>query len=109
MRREDYIPAGEMTARITLRGTALDANDQWVIGSPIAENVPARKQALRAREIFEAGRDAAEMWTEFRIRWRAGLDTVARIEHDGQDYNVDAVVDPTGNRRVLVLTARAVR
>jgi SPP1 family predicted phage head-tail adaptor len=107
--RDDNLPAGSLTQRVTLRGTILDANDEEITGALIAENVPAAKRALRAREIFESGRNVSEAWAEFRIRWRTGLNSVTRLENDGQQFNVDSVVDPTGNKRVLILTARVLR
>jgi SPP1 family predicted phage head-tail adaptor len=109
MRRDDDVRAGELTARVTLRGTVLNEDDEEIQGAVLAENVPAQKRVLRGRELTEAGRDVAEQWTEFRIRYRAGLDSTTRLEQDGRAYNVQAIDDPTGNRRVLVISARAVR
>lgn len=105
----DMLNAGEMTQRITLRATALDSNDEPIDGAAIAEDVPASKRALRGREIVESGRDVGEQWTEFRIRYRTGLDHATRVESAGQAYDVEAIDDPTGNRRVLVITAKVVK
>ena len=109
MRKEDDVRAGELTARVTLRGTITDANDEDIPGAVLAENVPAAKRVLRGRELFETGRDVSEQWTEFRIRYRGGLDSTTRLEHDGRAYNVQGSDDPTGNKRVLVISARVVK
>jgi SPP1 family predicted phage head-tail adaptor len=105
----EMLNAGEMSARITLRRTAHDPNDEPIPGDVIAEDVPAQKRMLRGRELVESGRDVSEQWAEFRVRYRAGLDSATRIENDGKAYDVEAIDDPTGNRRVLVITAKVVK
>lgn len=109
MKPLDDIGAGDLSTTITLRGTALDANDEPTDGETIAERVPASKRALRGRELVESGRDVSEQWTEFRIRWREGLGSATRVEHNGTAYDIEGIDDPTGNRRVLIITAKVVK
>jgi SPP1 family predicted phage head-tail adaptor len=107
----EMLNAGEMSARITLRQTAHDPNDEPIPGDVIAEDVPAQKRALRGRELVESGRDVSENWVEFRIRYRAGLDSATQItDADGVVYDVEGVpADPTGNKRVIVISCKVVR
>ena len=109
MKPADDLRAGDLNQRITLHGPADgDRNDEPTSGV-IAENVPAQKRALRGREILASGRDVSEQWVEWRIRYRADLGAANHLTHGSQEYDIEGIDDPTGNRRVLVIMARAVR
>ena len=71
--------------------------------------MPAQKRALRGREFDESGRPTGEQWTEFRIRYRTGLDHATRVEYGGTEYDVESLDDPTGNRRVIAILAKVVK
>jgi SPP1 family predicted phage head-tail adaptor len=110
MKPLDNLPAGDLNQRITLASPALSDDEDEISGyTTLAENVPASKRALRGREIMESGRDVSEQWTEFRIRYREGLDATKRVTHGETDYDVEGIDDPTGNRRVLIITAKVVK
>jgi SPP1 family predicted phage head-tail adaptor len=109
-RTADILRAGDMTARITLSSPTLTSDEDEISGfTPLAENVPASKRMLRGRELLDAGRDVSEQWTEFRIRYRDGLDSSKRLTDGGRHYDIESIDDPTGARRVLLITAKVVR
>jgi SPP1 family predicted phage head-tail adaptor len=51
----------------------------------------ARVAPLSGREYFAADQVIAEDFTEFRVRWLAGVDAQCRIIYNDNEYNVRAV------------------
>lgn len=105
----DLLNAGELIQRITLSGPVPGERNDEPGFVAIAEGVPAAKRALRGTERLASGRDVSEQWVEWRIRWRADLDAAVKLTHGSSEYDIESIDDPTGNRRVLVIMARAVR
>lgn len=108
---DDQLHAGQMRSVITLRAPTMNSAGDEIIdyNTIIAADVRAAKKVMRGRELEASGRQASEQWTEFRIRYQAGFDVTQRLDHDGREYDVESIDDPTGNRIVLVIQARAVK
>ena len=110
MRREDDIAAGDLTQVIALYSPQHNASGDEITGyTLIASGIPAKKEIRQGRESQESGRIASEQPVVWMIRYRTGLDEVAQLTHAGSVYEVLAVEDPTGNRRKIEITTRAVR
>lgn len=106
---DDDVRAGELNQRITLRSRDdVNAEDPTYTGTPIAENVPARKRALRGRELVASGRDVAESWVEWKLRYRDDITAAERLDHGSDQYDIEDVTDRTGNRRALYITSKRV-
>lgn len=110
MRRDDDIAAGELTQQVALYGPVMnEGGDEVADWSLIASGIPAKKESMRGRELVDSGRDTSEQFVLWVIRWRTGIDTATRLTHAGTDYDIEAIDDPTGNRRRLNITAKVVR
>lgn len=109
MRPADDLGAGKLDQRINLLAPTYSPSGDEITGyTSIVANVPAEKRAVRGREMLAAARDVSEVFVVWRIRWRTGVNAIARLTHGADIYDVEAVVDPTGHRRVLELTARII-
>jgi SPP1 family predicted phage head-tail adaptor len=109
MKYGDDVRAGEMNLLVSLYGTTDTGDPGTSAESLLAAGIAAAKRPLRGREADDSGREISEQWAVFSIRWRSDVDTAKTLTHAGDRWNIDAVDDPTGNRRKLEITARKVR
>jgi len=96
---------GRMDRRITLQ-TNMPAQDAY--GEPIEAwsdiaTVWASVAPKSATERFESDQEHAQAQTEFRVRWRAGIDAADRITYNGQVYDITGVIE-LGRREGLLIT-----
>ena len=63
----------------------------------------AKKEDLSGDELIEAQRVNAAVATRFTTRWRDDLEPTYRLNLSGTPYNIEAILDPEGRRRMLVL------
>ena len=74
--------------------------------APLA-TVWAAVEPLNGREFFAASTTLSETTTRIRIRYRAGLTVVDRINHGGTLYDIQAIINPRSGDRELVLMCKA--
>lgn len=109
MKPGDDIAAGDLNCSIALYGPTRNASGDEITGwSLIVAGVAASKRPLQGRETLDSARDTSEQMILWTIRYRAGLDATKRITHAGSNYDVVALVDPTGSRRRLDITTKLV-
>ena len=109
MKAADDIAAGDLNCSISFYSPVLNADgDEIESWSLIVAGIAAAKRALQGRETREAGRDTSEQLVQWTIRYRTGLDAATRLTHAGSNYDIVAIVDPTGSRRRLDITAKLV-
>jgi SPP1 family predicted phage head-tail adaptor len=61
---------------------------------------------LSGREFLESRREGAEVTTRIRIRHRSDIVEEMRAVHGSRTFDVEAVLEPTGRSRELVVMAR---
>ena len=74
--------------------------------APLA-TVWAAVEPLNGREFFAASTALAEVTTRIRVRYRAGLTVLDRINHEGALHNITAIINPRSGDRELVLMCKA--
>ena len=99
--------------RVTLAGLT-QTRDQWggVVETwqPLVANLPAEIVPLSGREFIAAQATQAGVTTRITIRYRGGVAPAMRIEHDGDIYNIKAVLpDPTLRRHLTLMCEMGVR
>ena len=73
-------------------------HDEWNSPKPQAwENITAKPiwanvRFLSGSESIKAGADVSTVRASIRIRWRAGVDAGMRVLHQGQVFDVEAVL-----------------
>jgi SPP1 family predicted phage head-tail adaptor len=99
------IRAGELRHRVTIQDKVVTLNsyNEEVITWTDVDTVWAQIEDLRGREYLESRRQAAEVTTRIRIRYRSGLAPEMRAVWGDITYDIQAVVDPTGRQRELEL------
>lgn len=71
-------------------------------------NVWAEVVDLSGREYFSAQQVSSEVTTRIRIRYRSGVIPKMQVKDGDVDYDILAVLDPTGRREELHLMCRRV-
>jgi SPP1 family predicted phage head-tail adaptor len=99
--------AGQLRHRITIEAPTGAQNEY---GEPVEGWTPhatvwASREDLGGREYFAAQQTQTTVSTRFRIRFLAGISPAMRILSDGIPYDIEAVQDPDGMGRELVLLA----
>lgn len=100
--------SGSLDRRITLQRKSTVQNstgeqiETWIDLAPVW----ASKKDLRGNERFAAQQIMAEVDTQFRIRYRAGLTPIDRVFYAGKYYDVKAVLE-IGRREGMDLMAQA--
>jgi SPP1 family predicted phage head-tail adaptor len=101
---------GELDKRMTVQQatdvqtTSGDITTTW---ADLWANVPCRviyADASKASEKFEADRDTARTYIDFKIRWRSGLNQKMRIVYGSNNYDIVAISD-LGRQEGIVLKA----
>lgn len=100
--------AGDLTQRVTIERLQ-EGQDE--AGQPITTWVPltttwAAVEPLNGREYFAADAAASEVTTRIRIRYRPGLTSADRVNHDGALHNILAIINPRSRGRELVLMCK---
>ncbi len=101
--------AGRLDQRVTIERVTIDFDE---IGGTIETWAPlvatwAAIEPLNGREFFAAATTLAEVTTRIRVRYRPGITSVDRVEHDGRLHNILAIIDPKSGERELVLMCKA--
>lgn len=88
----------------------LDSNgaqvEEWVSirDSEEPDLIPAEIVPLSGREFVAAQAVQAGVTTRITIRWREGVVAKMRVDHDGDIYNIKAVLpDPTLRRHLTLM------
>lgn len=102
--------AGRLRHRLTLRQPSTSRNEvgEEIITWSTLATVWGRLEALRGEEQLAAKQLTAEIVARATLRYRADVTTEMRVQYDGQEYDIDAVVaDPRKTMLTLSLTAPA--
>lgn len=100
--------AGTLDRQITIEASAVvqDAYGDPVESWMLLATVWAQVLPLRGSERFQAQQIDAELTTRFRIRYRDDVTPLMRVAHDGDRYEIEAVIE-IGRREGLELLGRA--
>lgn len=109
MKQGDTLRAGDLNLLISLYGVTDTGDPATSPEALIVAGIPAAKRNLLSREIDEAGREQASNVSVFTIRYRAGVDTAKVLMFVGDRWDIDAIDDPNGSKRLLNIRARKVR
>ena len=110
MRPGDDLRAGDLNQLVTLEAPSYNPGGDEITGHTVVESdVWAAVEPIRGKEIIESSRDVAEDWALIRIRYQPGLDTIKRVLHGENTYDVENVRNPNSSNRVLELTCKMVR
>lgn len=63
----------------------------------------AEKQDWSGKELVEGGKETPMIYTRFIIRWRDDVKPDMTVEHGGQVYRIDSVLDLDGLGKEVVL------
>lgn len=103
--------SGTLRHRVTVEHRAETRDDYggvttaWTV---FASSVPAAILPVSGREFFQAEANQAEVSTKIVMRELAGLLPSMRILHDGQQYNIRAILpDATLKRHVVCMCERS--
>ncbi len=90
--------------------TGAQAEDwQTIRDSNEPDLIPAAIEPLSGREFIAAQAVQAGVNTRITLRWRAGLEPSMRVVHEGDLYNIRAILpDPTLRRHVNLMCERGV-
>jgi len=97
--------AGELRHRVTFKEKSVTRNDfnEEVITWTEVATVWASVEDLSGREFYEARRAGAQVTTRIRMRYRSDIAPEMQATWDGHTYDIEAVTDPTGRKRELVV------
>lgn len=100
--------AGQLKHRITIQRPT-GAKDQWGTPEPQGWEDVARVWAnvlhQSGSESIRAGADVSIVRASVRIRWREGLNAGLRVLHQGQVFDIEAVL-PGADRKHIDLVCR---
>ena len=102
--------SGTLRHRITLQRKT-EGKDAWGTPLPNAwENITAKPIWANVRfqsgsESIRAGADVSIVRASVRLRWRTGLDAGMRVLHQGQVFDIEAVL-PGADRKHIDLVCR---
>ena len=69
----------------------------------------AAVEPLKGREFFEAQRNNLESIVKVVIRYRPGIETTLRLEHNGINYDIQSIINPEMKNKELQLMCKAVQ
>ena len=104
--------AGALDQRVVLERQQSGAVDE--LGQPLPDTwAPlftcwAAVEPLTGREYIAAAAAVSEVTAKIRLRYRPGVLGTDRVNHDGQVYGIEAVIDVHSSRRELHLMCKAV-
>lgn len=101
--------AGSLDQRIEIERLMEGADE---LGQPYANWLPivttwAAVEPLVGREYLAAAALVTEITARVRMRYRPGITTADRINHNGKVYGITSVADVHSSRRELVLMCKA--
>lgn len=101
------IRAGQMRhrLRIEVRVSTQDASGEPLLAWKTLATVWAEKRKATGREVVASAQTQGRVPTEFRIRYRPDVTPAMRGVCEGRVYEFLSVIDPTGRRAELVITA----
>ena len=76
--------------------------DQWLT----IVTAWAAVEPLQGREYLAAVALVSEVSTRIRLRYRPGITSADRVNHNGRIYNIVSTIDVHSSRRELVLMCR---
>ncbi|KKW66925.1 hypothetical protein AAV94_12665 [Lampropedia cohaerens] len=104
------LEAGRLDQRVTIRKltTGRNPNTGGIIEtwSDVA-TVWAAVEPLNGREFFAASAQQSEVTTRIRMRYRPDITPQMKINHNGSEYDIQAVINPKSKGAELVLMCRA--
>lgn len=110
MKPGEHIAAGDLNLLIALYAPVRNESGDEITGEElIASGIPASKRTLRAREVEASGRDVADVYAVFTIRFRPGLDNLAALTHGGDRWAIEYPDNINGANRRIDILARLVR
>ena len=100
--------AGQLTQRVSIE-RRLDTLDE--LNQPIGQWVSivttfASVEPLSGREYFAAAAMQSEITTRVTLRYRPGVTSADRVNHNGKIYGITSVIDHRSDHRSLVLMCR---
>lgn len=102
------VTSSTMRTQIVLQSPASAPNSrgEMITSYTDAATVWAEATPVRARDVFEAGKEQLPVDTVFRVRYRAGVTAAWRVRWRGENYELHGEpVDVDGRRRTLELAA----
>jgi SPP1 family predicted phage head-tail adaptor len=100
---------GEMRKRIEIKdkGTPTrDAAGAEVITWTTLYTVWAKVVPYSAREMMQSGREFAERFTRFAIRYRSGIYPTQRVEFDSRTYEITSVINVDERNEEILLICK---
>ena len=103
--------AGQLDQRVTVERQQGGFDE---LGQPLPDTwAPlfscwAAVEPLTGREFIAAAAAVSEVTAKIRLRYRPGVLGTDRVNHDGQVYGIEAVIDVHSSRRELHLRCKAV-
>lgn len=100
--------AGKLDRKITIQSFTAS---QSSYGEPVQTwsdykvNIWARVEPLSMRESFFAQQVGSVATTKFTIRFFTGIEPMQRVVFAGQNYNIEAVINPDNRNRELMIIA----
>lgn len=91
-------------ARLTSTTTDEATEEAWTV---LADSVPAEVVPLSGKEFVAAAAVQMQIDTRISIRWRADLKASDRIEHEGNFYNLVAILPDPSLRRHMSLMCQS--
>lgn len=93
--------------RVTFQSQEMERNSEGetdLVWSDFLANEPAELVPVSGREYLTSATLKASVIARLTVRWRAGFDASMRILHDGQTYNISAILpDRTGRRWITMI------
>lgn len=74
-----------------------------VTWTPVFTDEPVEVVPLSGKEFIQSNSGQAGVDTRAKVRWQSGYVPTMRMEFDGQNYNIHAVLPDPSNRRWLTL------
>lgn len=106
---ERRLSAGDLNQRITLQqsSTSPDGAGQPIpTWEDLVTGVPAQVMAVAGGETLRGRQVAADVSTLITIRFRSGITSRMRVQHEGRTLGILRTVDPDGHRWMLELHCR---
>jgi len=97
------VRAGQLRHRVTFQEKDVTQNsfNEEIITWDDVDTVWAQVEDLSGREFLESKRLAAEVGTRITIRYRSDIVPEMRAVWGSINYDIVAVIDPTGEKRLL--------
>lgn len=103
--------AGELRHRITFQRRGIDLTTGGLTDWVDYATVWAKVEDLSGRDYIQAQMlgEASLVTTRITIRWRADVDPHMRVKAGNRVFDIKAVLDPDGRRRVMQIMCAETR